>query len=118
MPNIVRSYDTVMGGVDLLDGLAAAYRPTIRSEKWYWPLFINAVNVATVAAWWIHCFVEERPHNHLELRRQVILSLLQLERIATPRVASGFMSQLPDTRFDGVNCIFGTGPQECCKVCK
>ncbi|KRZ47312.1 hypothetical protein T02_13905 [Trichinella nativa] len=34
MPNIVRSYNTGMGGVDLL---AAAYRPTIRSEKWYWP---------------------------------------------------------------------------------
>ncbi|KRY51529.1 Brix domain-containing protein F44G4.1 [Trichinella britovi] len=118
MPNIVRSYNTVMGGVDLLDRLAAAYRPTIRSEKWYWPLFISAMNIATVAAWWIHCFVEERPHNDLELRRQVILSLLQSERTATPRVASGFMSQLPDIRFDGVNYIFGTGPQGCCKVCK
>ncbi|KRY10351.1 PiggyBac transposable element-derived protein 3 [Trichinella patagoniensis] len=118
VPNIVRSYNTGMGGVDLLDKLAAAYRPTIRSKKWYWPLFINAVNVATVAAWRIHCFVEERPLSHLEFRRQVVLSLLQSERAATPRAASGSMSQLPDIRFDGVNHILGTGPQGRCKVCK
>ncbi|KRX46022.1 PiggyBac transposable element-derived protein 3 [Trichinella sp. T6] len=62
--------------------------------------------------------VEERPHSHLELRRQVVLSLLQSERTATPSVASGFMSQLPDIRFDGVNHILGTGPQGPCKVCK
>ncbi|XP_003378155.1 conserved hypothetical protein [Trichinella spiralis] len=101
MLNIVRSYNTGMGGVDLLDRLAAA-----------------AVNIATVAAWWIHCFVEGRPHSHLELRRQAVLSLLQLEGTATPRVASGFMSQLPDIRFDGVDHILGTGPQGRCKVCK
>ncbi|XP_003376143.1 putative piggyBac transposable element-derived protein 3 [Trichinella spiralis] len=118
MPNTVRSYNTGMGGVNLLDRLAAAYRPTIRNEKWYWPLFINAVNIVTVAAWWIHCFVEERPLSHLELRRHMVLSLLQSERTATPRVASGFMSQLPDIRFDGVNHIIGTGPQGRCKVCK
>ncbi|KRX75179.1 PiggyBac transposable element-derived protein 3 [Trichinella sp. T6] len=118
VPNIVRSYNTGMGGVDLLDKLAAAYRPTIRSKKWYWPLFINAVNVATVAAWRIHCFVEERPLSHLEFRRQVVLSLLQSEPAATPRAASGSMSQLPDIRFDGVNHILGTGPQGRCKVCK
>ncbi|KRY56115.1 PiggyBac transposable element-derived protein 3 [Trichinella britovi] len=118
MPNIVRSYNTGMGGVDLLDRLAAAYCPTIKSEKWYWPLFINAVNTATVAVWWIHCFVEERPLSHLELHRHMVLSLLQSERTATPRVASGFMSQLPDIRFDGVNHIIGTGLQGRCKVCK
>ncbi|KRY20900.1 PiggyBac transposable element-derived protein 3 [Trichinella patagoniensis] len=90
MLNIVRSYNTGMGGVDFLDKLAAAYRPTIRSKKWYWPLFINAVNVATVAVWWIHCFSE---------------------RTATPRAASGSMTQLPDKRFDAVNYILGTEPQ-------
>ncbi|XP_003378737.1 putative piggyBac transposable element-derived protein 2 [Trichinella spiralis] len=117
MPNIVRSYNTGVGGVDYLDRLAAAYRPTIRSKKCYWPLFINAVNIVTVVAWRIHCFVEERPLSHLKFRRQVVLSLLQSERTATPRVVSDFMSQLPDIRFDGVNHILGTGPQGRCKKC-
>ncbi|KRY59497.1 hypothetical protein T03_16021 [Trichinella britovi] len=53
------------------------------------------MNIATAAAWWIHCFSE---------------------RTATPRVASGFMSQLPDIRFDGENHILGTGPQGPSKV--
>ncbi|KRZ01228.1 PiggyBac transposable element-derived protein 3 [Trichinella zimbabwensis] len=115
MTNIVRSYNIGMGGSDHLDRLAAAYRPSIRGKKWYWPLFVNAVNVATVAAWRIHCFVEERPLSHLEFRRQVVLSLLQSERTAPPRAASGLMSQLPDIRFDGANHILGTGPQGRCK---
>ncbi|KRY09228.1 PiggyBac transposable element-derived protein 3 [Trichinella patagoniensis] len=110
MSNIVRPYNTGMGRVDLLDKLAAAYRPTIKSKKWYWPLFINAVNVAVVAAWRIHCFIEVKPLSHLEFRQQVVLRLLQQERTATPRAVSDSMSQLPNIRFDGVNNIRGTGP--------
>ncbi|KAL1284762.1 Guanine nucleotide exchange factor [Trichinella pseudospiralis] len=45
------------------------------------------------------CFVEEKPLSHLDFRRQVVLSLLQTERTATPRAASGSMSQLFDIRF-------------------
>ncbi|KRX12543.1 PiggyBac transposable element-derived protein 3, partial [Trichinella nelsoni] len=80
--------------------------------------FINMVNAASMAAGRIHCFVEEIPRSHLELHRQVVLSLLQSERTATPRAASGFMSQMSDIRFDGVNHILGTGPQGRYKVCK
>ncbi|KRY92793.1 hypothetical protein T4D_10193 [Trichinella pseudospiralis] len=45
------------------------------------------------------CFVEEKPLSHLDFRRQVVLSLLQTERTATPRAASGSMSLLFDIRF-------------------
>ncbi|KAL1241589.1 PiggyBac transposable element-derived protein [Trichinella spiralis] len=79
------------------------------------PNIVRSYN--TVVAWRIHCFVEERPLSHLKFRRQVVLSLLQSERTATPRVVSDFMSQLPDIRFDGVNHILGTGPQGRCKKC-
>ncbi|KRX76407.1 PiggyBac transposable element-derived protein 2 [Trichinella sp. T6] len=101
-----------------VDATAYCVSSNNKKQKWYWPLFINAVNIATVAAWRIHCFVEERPYCHLELRRQAVLNLLQSERTATPRAVSGFMSQLPDIRFDGVNHILCTGPQRRCKVCK
>ncbi|KRX24184.1 PiggyBac transposable element-derived protein 3 [Trichinella nelsoni] len=89
-----------------------------RRQKWYWPLFVNAVNIATVAAWRIHCFVEETPHSRLEFRRQVVLSLLYSERTAPGRAASGFMSQWCDIRFDGVNHSLGRGPQGRCKLCQ
>ncbi|KRX57853.1 hypothetical protein T03_7946 [Trichinella britovi] len=99
--------------VHLLDGLAAA------RQKWYWPLFVNLVNTATVAAWRIHCFVEETPpHSRLEFRRQVVLSLLYSEGTAPGRAASGFMSQWSDIRFGGVNHSLGTGPQGRCKLCQ
>ncbi|KRZ75222.1 PiggyBac transposable element-derived protein 3 [Trichinella papuae] len=50
-PNLIRSYNTGMGGVDLLDRLSLSYQPSIQQKKWYWPLFVNVLNVATVAAW-------------------------------------------------------------------
>ncbi|KAL1242109.1 Chimeric ERCC6-PGBD3 protein [Trichinella spiralis] len=88
------------------------------SKKWYWPLFVRAVNVATVAAWQIHCFIDERSHSPLVFRRQGLVGFQRSERISSPRAASGLMSQLPDIQFDGVNHIRGTGPQGCCKECR
>ena len=33
------------------------YRPSIKVKKWWWPLFINALNMATMAAWRLHSTV-------------------------------------------------------------
>ncbi|KRY24125.1 hypothetical protein T03_13122 [Trichinella britovi] len=43
-----------MGGVDILDKLLSSYRPRLRSKKWWWNLFSNALNLAVVAAWRLH----------------------------------------------------------------
>ncbi|KRX34925.1 PiggyBac transposable element-derived protein 3 [Trichinella murrelli] len=88
------------------------------SKKWYWPLFVRAVNVATVAAWQINCFIEERSHSPLVFCRQGLVGFQRSERISSPRVASGLMSQLADIQFDGVNHIRRTGPQGRCKECR
>ncbi|KRY08343.1 PiggyBac transposable element-derived protein 3 [Trichinella patagoniensis] len=90
----------------------------IRGKKWYWPLFVRAVNVAAVAACQIRCFSEERSHSPLVFRRQGLVGFQQSERISSPRAASGLMSQLPDIQFDGVSHIRGAGPQARCKECK
>ncbi|KRX26744.1 PiggyBac transposable element-derived protein 3 [Trichinella nelsoni] len=50
MPEIVRRYNTSMGGVDILDKLLSSYRPRLRSKKWWWNLFSNALNLAIAAA--------------------------------------------------------------------
>ncbi|KRZ65680.1 PiggyBac transposable element-derived protein 3 [Trichinella papuae] len=76
IPNLVRSYNIGIGGVDLLYRLAAAYHPIIIGKKWYWPLFINALNAATVAAWRIHHFMEKRPLSQREFRCHVVVGLL------------------------------------------
>ncbi|XP_055634280.1 piggyBac transposable element-derived protein 3-like [Toxorhynchites rutilus septentrionalis] len=56
-PHVLYNYNKNMGGVDLHDNAAQNYRINIRSKKWYWPLWINALNSAVVNSWKLHCFV-------------------------------------------------------------
>ena len=50
-PNLIAAYNTNMGGVDLLDNFVAKYRITVKGKKWWWPLFINFIDVALCNAW-------------------------------------------------------------------
>ena len=38
-PFIVKHYNQIMGGVDRMDHNVETYRISIRSRKWWWPLF-------------------------------------------------------------------------------
>ena len=49
-PKVISEYNKGMGVVDLLDMLLGSYRPNLRSKKWWWPLFVNTLNIAVVAA--------------------------------------------------------------------
>ncbi|XP_029459182.1 piggyBac transposable element-derived protein 3-like [Rhinatrema bivittatum] len=71
-PKIIGAYNQGMGGVDLLDRLLSAYRPTLRSKKWWWNLFSNGLNMAVVAAWKIHChLLGKEAMSHLDFLREV-----------------------------------------------
>ena len=103
-PHLIHLYNKGMGGVDLMDRLLSSYRPMIRGKKWYWPLFINALNITIVAAWRAHCAIEETPLSHLNFRREVTICLLKLGH-PQPRtqVGGGISAVLPDgVRRDGV----------------
>ncbi|GBM74764.1 Chimeric ERCC6-PGBD3 protein [Araneus ventricosus] len=50
-PEIVRRYNSGMGGVDLLDQLIAFYRTNIRSKKWTLRMIFHAVDLAIVNSW-------------------------------------------------------------------
>ena len=67
-----------MGGVDVMDRLLGSYRPIIQGKKWYWPLIINAINISVVAAWQVHCAIQEKPMTHLEFRREITICLLKI----------------------------------------
>jgi DNA excision repair protein ERCC-6 len=56
-PNLIASYNANMGGVDLLDNFVAKYRIAVKGKKWWWPLFINYVDVALANAWRLHRLV-------------------------------------------------------------
>jgi hypothetical protein len=53
-PAVIREYNLHMGGVDLLDRFMSNYRTVFRSKKWWWPLFVNGLNMAVVASWRLH----------------------------------------------------------------
>ncbi|GLV44632.1 hypothetical protein CBL_20544 [Carabus blaptoides fortunei] len=63
MPQIVRHYNSTMGGVDLHDNAANNYRIRVRGKKWYWPLFTNGLDSAMVNAWKLHCLFRKHIEN-------------------------------------------------------
>lgn len=67
-----------MGGVDLLDQAVNNYRIHIRGKKWWWALFTQMLNMATVNAWKIHQVVSDEPMDLLAFLRTVTRYYLRL----------------------------------------
>lgn len=107
-----------MGGVDLCDRLLSSYRPTIMGKKWWWSLFINAINVSVVAAWRLHCQLHPLDKlTHLQFRRQITLCLLKTSATRA-QTGGGHHADLPtDVRFDGVGHIRMDSTQGRCVLC-
>ena len=53
-PNLIKVYNSAMGGVDLLDSAVGIYRTKIKEKKWWWPHFTNTLGVLMGAAWRIY----------------------------------------------------------------
>ena len=71
-------YNQDMGGVDLLDRFTNEYKSTIQAKKWYWPLFVNCIEMLTVAAWRLHVTVQTSPHlDFFDFVRSVVAGLLK-----------------------------------------
>lgn len=79
-PRMISSYNLYMGGVDVLDRLLSAYRPSLRSKKWWWNLFSNGLNMAVVAAWRLHCYAvgHSSAMTHLEFRRKIAMVAMKV----------------------------------------
>ena len=117
-PFLVKKYNEGMGGVDLLDRLLGAYRPTIRSKKWWWPLFVNAINISVVAAWRLYGQLHPRHQSsHLDFRRTITLCLLKSVVLRT-QMSKSIHPQLPtDIRYDGVGHEVVPTSQGRCVLC-
>ena len=53
-PNAIVTYNTNMGGVDLLDALIAFYRIKLRSKKYYHRLFFHFTDMTVVTSWLLY----------------------------------------------------------------
>ena len=80
-PQVYSSYNSGMGGVDLLYQATNNYRISIRGKKWWWVLFTHMLNVSMVNAWNIHrtaasdsmdllCFVRNVARHYLSISRK------------------------------------------------
>lgn len=117
-PMIIRKYNSGMGGVDVFDRLLGQYRPSIRGKKWWWPLFIHAINVSVVAAWKIFLVLHPRSHvSHLDFRRNVALCLLKKADSRACSLRAGVAHLPVDVRHDGVGHTHTTTTEGRCVVC-
>lgn len=119
-PYVVKQYNDFMGGVDLFDRLLSSYRPMIRGKKWWWPLFLNVINAAVVAAWRLHCQIfGSKALSHLEFRRQVTLTLIKSPNYERTQLGGGPHGSLPVTvQYDGSDHVRVPCDQGRCRVCQ
>ena len=64
-PHLISKYNKNMGGVDRMDQNIGAYRISIRSGKWWWPLFAYLLDVAMQNAW-IYRLMEVMNHQPMD----------------------------------------------------
>lgn len=118
-PYIVRKYNEGMGGVDVMDRLLSSYRPMIRGKKWWWPLFVNILNLSVVAAWRAYCNLHHDGMDHLTFRREIVLTLLKAEGKKRQQTSGGHHVGLPaDVRYDGVGHDREGCEQGRCRMCQ
>ncbi|KAI1706058.1 transposase IS4 domain-containing protein [Ditylenchus destructor] len=75
-PNLVRQYNTFMGGVDQMDQNVSQYRTGIRSKKWWFCVFSFCLDTSVQNAWQIYRIYNPRVP-FLEFRRQIVQYYLQ-----------------------------------------
>ena len=49
-PSLISSYNASMGGADSLDNFLSANRIAIKAKKWWWPYFVNYIDVCLTNA--------------------------------------------------------------------
>lgn len=118
-PRLIANYNSFMGGVDVLDKLLGVYRCSIRGKKWWWNLFVNAIMVASVAAWRIHCHLHGREAlSHLAFLRDVTICLAKKEKDLRVGKRGGKISKNSITaQKDGVGHYLIDSVQGRCRQC-
>lgn len=100
-PRLISSYNKSMGGVDVYDRLLSAYRPSIFGKKWWWPLWINAISTATIAAFRLHQSLNpESTMSHIEFLREVTVALIKKNEPRAQLGGGSYSSVNPSVRFD------------------
>lgn len=102
-PNLIKSYNTYMGGVDRGDQNISLYRVSIRGKKWYFPLFAQCLDMSIQNAWQLHRS-QGGKLDQLEFRRAIAGNILESNQKDFKRGTSKRNShENAHSRFDGIN---------------
>jgi len=125
-PNIVRVYNGTMGGVDRADQNVSLYRITMRTKKWWWPLFAHVIDLMMQNAWLLYRKTpsyHEKPLDLLGFRRDVVRGYMmrhvQRPNMGRPGRPQPIGHRLPlEIRHDGKGHFFAdSDTQRRCAHC-
>ena len=73
-----------MGGVDKMDWLINKYRIKIRAKKWYFPLFMNMIDMLVVNAYVLYCMANKKI-SLLKFRRSIVCVYMKTLLVSDPK---------------------------------
>ena len=120
-PAVIAAYNRGMGGVDLLDRALSDLRPVIRGKKWYWPLIINAINIAFVYSWRIYRIISGEVFSQKDFRRRVVSIMIRrsASQILDVRSRPARAFKVADEiRLDGIGHYSSPASVRRCAICK
>ena len=122
-PHSVQMYNRSMGGTDRMDQNIRRLRVSIRSKKWWWPLFTWGLTVTLQNCWLLYRRKKQNV-KFLDFAREVAQSLLYKNRCVQyyPRRYQQERLTTDEVRFDmGLPHLVDqeeTNIKRRCKVCK
>ena len=58
--NLIHKYNAGMERVDVLNRTFRNYHPIFHNKKWWWNLFVKALNIVMVASWLLYSAAHEK----------------------------------------------------------
>lgn len=100
-PMCIFKYNQNMGGVDLHDLNVSRYRATIRSKKWWWPIFSLPLQSAVVNSWLFFRDVVGSECDLPTFQRSVSMGLLKRLPLGHGKRSLIAKTVIQDSRSDG-----------------
>lgn len=89
-PNVIKVYNTHMGGVDIADMLTALYRIRMKTRRWYMSIFAQMLDIALNNSWLLH----RRDCNQLTDENKLSLKKFRIQT-ALALIKTNTKSQIP-----------------------
>ena len=108
-----------MGGVDLVDRALSELHPVIEGKKWYWTLFVNAINVKFVYSSRIYETAAGKKVQQKQFRDEIVGFLLQVasEKPSDASQSGPGLSIPTQVRYDGKGHYLQDCPVRKCVMC-